>query len=98
MELVASFVNRSNLLKSWEKTDIYAVSPSRAPGPKNTVITRMPAHVLPRSRMHFSDHTALVVPVQPVKTGITLPLAIPSHRQEREKGLLRRAERLHERQ
>jgi DNA invertase Pin-like site-specific DNA recombinase len=38
------------------------------------------------------------VHVQPVKTDITLPLALPSHRQEREKGLLRRAEQLHERQ
>lgn len=40
----------------------------------------------------------LGVHVQPVKTDITLPLALPSHRQEREKGLLRRAEQLHERQ
>ena len=38
------------------------------------------------------------VPVQPVKTGITPPLAMPSCGQEGEKGLLRRAERLHERQ
>jgi hypothetical protein len=36
--------------------------------------------------------------VQPVKTGITPPLAIPSCGQEGEKGRLRRAERLHERQ
>ena len=39
-----------------------------------------------------------IVLVQPVKTGITPPLAIPSCGQEGEKGLLRRAERLHERQ
>ena len=38
------------------------------------------------------------VPVQPVKTGITPPLTILSCGQEGEKGLLRRAERLHERQ
>ena len=36
--------------------------------------------------------------VQPVKTGITPPLAIPSCGQAGEKGRLRRAERLHERQ
>src|SRR5438132_10667204 len=39
----------------------------------------------------FSMGTVLV---QPVKTGITPPLAIPSCGQEGEKGLLRRAERL----
>ena len=38
------------------------------------------------------------VTVQPVKTEITPPLAIPSHGQEGETGRLRRAERLHERQ
>src|SRR3989442_5120313 len=59
-ELVASFVNRSNLLKSWEKTDPCAVSTSGAHGPKNTAITRIPAHALPRSRTPFSDRTALV--------------------------------------
>src|SRR2546422_11095945 len=42
IELVASFVNRSNLLKSWEKTDPCAVSTSGAHGPKNTAITRIP--------------------------------------------------------
>src|SRR5262249_41419570 len=36
-----------------------------------------------------------VVPVQLMKTGITLPLEIPSRRQEGETGLLCRAERLH---
>ena len=59
-ELVASFVNRSNLLKSWEKTDTCVVSTSGAHGPKNTAITRIPAHTLPRSRTHFSDRTPLV--------------------------------------
>src|SRR6266702_4097022 len=59
-ELVASFVNRSNLLKLWEKTDLCAVSTSGAHGSKNTAITRIPAHALPRSRTHFSDRTALV--------------------------------------
>ena len=43
-------------------------------------------------------HTPFWVLVQPVKTGITPPLAIPSCGQEGEKGRLRRAERLHERQ
>jgi hypothetical protein len=38
------------------------------------------------------------VPVQLMKTGITLPLEIPSRRQEGETGLLCRAERLHGRQ
>ena len=38
------------------------------------------------------------VPVQPVKTGITPPLAIPFREQAGEKGPIRRAGRLHERQ
>jgi hypothetical protein len=46
MELVASFANRSHLLKAWEKTDICVVSTSGAHGPKNPAITRMP---VPRS-------------------------------------------------
>jgi Transposase zinc-ribbon domain len=45
-----------------------------------------------------SSHIGQWVLVQPVKTGITPPLAIPSCGQEGEKGRLRRAERLHERQ
>src|SRR5207245_11187603 len=53
LELVARFVHRSNLLKLWEKTDPCAVSTSGAHGPKNTAITRIPAHALPRSRTHF---------------------------------------------
>src|SRR5712691_9161720 len=59
-ELVASFVNLSNLLKSWDKTDIRQVRRSGACGQKNTAITRMLAQALPRSRTHFSDRTALV--------------------------------------
>src|SRR6266849_2036897 len=59
-ELVASFANRSNLLKEWEKTDICAVSAYGAHGPKNAAITRIPNHALPRSPTHFSDRTALV--------------------------------------
>jgi hypothetical protein len=46
----------------------------------------------------FSKEEWRRVLVQPVKTGITPPLAIPSCGQEGEKGRLRRAERLHERQ
>jgi hypothetical protein len=42
IELVASFVNRSNLLKSWEKTATCAVSTSGAHGPKNPAIPRIP--------------------------------------------------------
>src|SRR6266446_9696761 len=60
MELVASFVNRSNFLKYWEKTDIYDVSTSGVHGPKNTAITRIPVHALPRSSTHCSHRTALV--------------------------------------
>src|SRR5438093_13050541 len=48
--------------------------------------------------MSNEHHASYWVTVQPVKTGITPPLAIPSHRQEGETGRLRRAERLHERQ
>jgi len=48
-ELVASFVNRSNLLKLWENTDPCAVSTAGVHGPKNTAITRIPAHALPRA-------------------------------------------------
>src|SRR2546427_1519594 len=51
-ELVASFVNRSNLLKSWENTDTYAISTAGAHGPKNTAITRIPTHALPESCTH----------------------------------------------
>ena len=45
-ELVASFVNRSHLLKSWEKTETCEGSLSRAHGPKNPVVPRIP---VPRS-------------------------------------------------
>jgi len=62
-ELVASFANRSNLLKEWEKTDTCAVSAYGAHGLKNAAITRIPDHALPRSPPHFSDRTALVVVV-----------------------------------
>ena len=44
------------------------------------------------------DDVAPRVPVQPVKTGITPPLAIPFREQAGEKGPIRRAGRLHERQ
>jgi predicted transposase YbfD/YdcC len=59
-ELVASFVNRSNILKLWDKTETCEVKASGAHGPKNIAITRMLTHALPRSRTHFSDRTALV--------------------------------------
>ena len=59
MELVARLVHRSNLLKSWDKTDIRQGRRSGACGQKNTASTRMLAHVLPRSRTPYSDRTAL---------------------------------------
>src|SRR2546429_1108963 len=45
-EQVASFVNCSNLLKSWEKTDTYTSSTAGAHGPKNIAIMRIPTHAL----------------------------------------------------
>jgi hypothetical protein len=57
-ELVASFANRSNLLKAQEKTDLCAIRTAGARGPKNTAITRIPTHALPQSGTHFSDRTA----------------------------------------
>ncbi len=57
-ELVASFVNRSNLLKLWEKTDTGRVSASGAYGPKNTASTRLPAPYAAMESHHFSDGTA----------------------------------------
>jgi hypothetical protein len=60
IELVASFADRSNLLKEWEKTDTCAVSAYGAHGLKNAAITRIPDHALLRSPTHFSDRTALV--------------------------------------
>ena len=59
-ELVASFVNRSNLLKSWEKTESCEVSASGVYGPKNAAITRIPAPYTATESHHFSDRTALV--------------------------------------
>jgi hypothetical protein len=59
-ELVASFANRSNLLKSQEKTDPCEIRTSGVHGPKNTAITRISTPALPQSCTHFSDHTALV--------------------------------------
>jgi hypothetical protein len=60
LELVASFVNRYNLLKSWEKTDTCAISTAGVHGPKNTVIAGIPTHALLESCPPFSDRTALV--------------------------------------
>ena len=59
-ELVASFVNRSNLLKSWEKTETCAVSAEGVYGPNNAMITRIPALDAATESHHFSDRTALV--------------------------------------
>jgi hypothetical protein len=41
-ELVASFVNRSNLLKWWEKTDVCEGSAGGVRRPKNAAFTRIP--------------------------------------------------------
>src|SRR6266446_7318131 len=60
IELVASFVNRSNLLKSWEKTAACEGSASGADGPKNAAITRIPAPYAATESPHFSDRSALV--------------------------------------
>jgi len=59
IELVASFVNRSNLLKSWEKTETCAGSASGAYGPNNAAITRIPVPYAATESHHFSDRTAL---------------------------------------
>ncbi len=58
-ELVASFVNRSNLLKSWEKTETCEGNASEAYGPKNAAITRIPAPYAATESHHFSDRSAL---------------------------------------
>jgi len=60
LELVASFVHRSNLLKSWEKTEICEGSASGAYRPKNVAITRISAPYAATESHHFSDRTALV--------------------------------------
>jgi integrase len=57
-ELIASFVNCSNLLKSWEKTETCEGSASGAYGPKNAAITRIPAPYAATESHHFSDRTA----------------------------------------
>ena len=53
-ELVASFVNRSNLLKLWEKTETCEVSASGVYGPKNVAITRIPTPYAAMEYHHFS--------------------------------------------
>jgi len=60
MELVASFVNRSNLLKLWEKTETCEVSASGAYGPKNVAITHIPIPYAAMESHHFSDRSTLV--------------------------------------
>jgi hypothetical protein len=59
-ELVASFVNRWNLLKSWENTETCEVSASGVYEPKNAAITRIPTPYAATESHHFSDRTALV--------------------------------------
>ena len=63
IELVASFVNRSKAVKTWEKTDICEVSTSGVHSPKNTALTRIPVHTLPRSSTHFLTVLLLYVTV-----------------------------------
>src|SRR6266508_3788505 len=52
-EVVASFVNRSNLLKSWEKTETCEGSTSGAYGPKTRRSRAFPPHTRPRSPTIF---------------------------------------------
>jgi hypothetical protein len=59
-ERVESFVNRSNLLKLWEKTETGEVSASGVYGPKNVAITRIPTPYAAMEYHHFSDPSALV--------------------------------------
>jgi len=60
VQLVASFVNRSNLLMSWEKTETCEVSASGVYGPKNAAIMCMPVPYAATESHHVSDRTALV--------------------------------------
>jgi hypothetical protein len=60
VELVASFVNRSNLVKSWEKTETCEGRASGTYGQKNAAITRIPAPYAATESHHFSHYTALV--------------------------------------
>jgi hypothetical protein len=59
-ELVASLINRSNLLKLWEKTEPGEVSASGVYGPKNVAIPRTPTPDAAMEYSHVSDRSALV--------------------------------------
>ena len=54
-ELVASFVNRSNLLKLWENTETGEGSASGVYEPKNVAITRIPTPYAAMESRHFSE-------------------------------------------
>jgi len=57
IEPVASFGNRSKLLKSWKKTATSAVMAAAAHGPENVAITRIPVpHSGSESHAFFSAH------------------------------------------
>src|SRR5712691_11001199 len=60
VELVASFVNRSNLLKSWEKTETCAGSASGVYEPKKRGDHAHSRPIAATESHHFSDRTALV--------------------------------------
>jgi hypothetical protein len=59
IELVASFVNLSQLLKLWKKTEIHATRKSAVHGPENVAISAYLFHTLAQSLTHFSPRTAL---------------------------------------
>jgi len=60
VQRAASFVNRSTLLMSWEKTETCAVSASGVYGPKNAAIMGMPVPYAATESHHVADRTALV--------------------------------------
>jgi hypothetical protein len=60
LELVASFLNFSNLLNLYEKKASNAVRSSGVCELKNAVISAYLSHVLRQHTTHFSDGTALV--------------------------------------
>src|SRR5436309_14309911 len=60
VELAASFVNRSNRLKLWEKTETCEASASGAYGPKNVEITHIPIPYAAMEPHHLSDRSTAV--------------------------------------
>jgi hypothetical protein len=77
VELVASFVNRSNFLKSWEKTETCEGNASGAYGPKNVASHAFPPHTLPRSPTIFLptplSYDAVALHLGPWRDAAALP-------------------------